>query len=189
MNATEYVKWFHSKFIARDIVQWPNMIKDQEALIWIIDQYDIKSVFEIGTWEGNTTLLMWLHPNIKLLKTIDICKEYGHSYHKPKGTYGVYVTYTHVIRETISSLNYIPKENEQYDLIFIEGNHEYDFVKNDFNLALKFNPKIIAFHDYQNGNPGVDKFIDELKLTPCKELLKTYPNSSVVYYNSSKIGE
>ena len=183
MNAKEYVEWFHSKFVDRLGKQWPNMFKDQEALIWIIEKYDVKSVFEIGTWEGNTALCMWLHPNVKVLKTIDIRQEYGHPYHKPKNTYGIYLEYTKALQETISSVDYVPKENEQWDMVFVEGNHAYDFVKNDFHLALKFKPKVIAFHDYKNGNGGVDKFLDELwAQEQHKDKLKLYPGSAVVYY-------
>lgn len=35
----------------------------------------------------------------------------------------------------------------EYDLVFIDGNHEYDAVVSDIEVALKFNPEYILFDD------------------------------------------
>ena len=49
-------------------------------------------------------------------------------------------------------------------LLFIDGHHEYDSVKNDYTLWSPFVQKggIIAFHDYTESWPGVIRFYDEL---------------------------
>lgn len=55
--------------------------------------------------------------------------------------------------------DHIPK----VDFIFIDANHEYEFVKNDIEL---YWPKIkpggfLCGHDYSGGHPGVTKAVDE----------------------------
>ena len=55
-----------------------------------------------------------------------------------------------------------------YDLIFIDGNHNYDFVKQDFDnsLAMLNEGGVIAFHDVDCPDwPGIKKLWDELKET------------------------
>ena len=182
-DATKYVEWFHKKIHHRLGGHWPEMKVDHAELVKLIDTYDIKSIFEIGTWEGITALLMWLHPNVDRLKTIDICKEYGHGYHNPEnGVYAYHLQGTNAKFQVISSLDYVPAEGEQWDMVFVEGNHEYEFVKHDFGLALKFNPKIVVFHDIANGNPGVDQFIAEQFLEPTKKFVIIGNGSCIGYY-------
>lgn len=54
-------------------------------------------------------------------------------------------------------------DNYRPDFIFIDGDHRYHNVVSDINLALKFNPKIIAGHDYSlHFWPGVQKAVDEI---------------------------
>jgi predicted O-methyltransferase YrrM len=48
------------------------------------------------------------------------------------------------------------------DLLFIDGSHEYKDVKTDFKAWSKHVDGLIAFHDYTDHWPGVQKFIDEL---------------------------
>ena len=49
------------------------------------------------------------------------------------------------------------------DFLFIDGNHSYEYVKDDFNNWSKYCKKgaYIIFHDYSRHWPGVVKFIDE----------------------------
>ena len=151
----------------------------------LIDKFNVHSVLEIGTWEGLTALFMWLHPDIERLKTIDICKEYGHGYHKPEnGVYAYHLQGTKAEFQIISSLDYVPGPSEHWDMVFIEGNHEYEYVKSDFALAKKMTPKVIAFHDLSNGNPGVDKFIAELRTVPdqASRLVVVGNGSCIGYY-------
>jgi hypothetical protein len=48
-------------------------------------------------------------------------------------------------------------------LVFIDGDHSYDAVKNDYEIC-KDNGKIFVFHDIVNAVcPGVVRFWNELK--------------------------
>ena len=55
-----------------------------------------------------------------------------------------------------------------YDLIFIDANHNYEYVKKDFNNYKQFLSEkgVIGFHDIDNPDfPGVLQFWNELKET------------------------
>lgn len=60
-------------------------------------------------------------------------------------------------------------ENGPYDVIFIDGDHSYSGVKNDWEFAQTLNPKIIAFHDiskdikHRSEGCEVDKLWQEIK--------------------------
>jgi len=159
---------------------------DKEALNKIIQTYNIKSVFEIGTWEGATSLFFWNNPIVKRVKTIDIHKEMGidyiHNIHKlqNKEFYGKYIKNTGVEFEFCDSMKYNPKDGEQYDMVFIDGNHNYNYVKNDTELAFKLNPKLIVWHDYNSeGNEDVLIFVTELQKQLKK--IKVCDNSNIAF--------
>jgi len=53
-----------------------------------------------------------------------------------------------------------------YDLAFIDGNHDYESVKQDFTLLKKLAATLI-FHDSQwPPTPGVKKLVDECRALP-----------------------
>jgi len=172
MTPKERVKDFHEKFKVEEGYQhWISMISDHELLIELIEKYNIKSFFEVGTWEGYTALLVNQHPNIEKQKALDINKDMEVEYDKrfknhhlrEKEFYGSYFKDTDIELEFCDSTKYIPKYNEQYDMVYIDGNHTYDYVKKDTELAFKLNPKVIIWHDYHSGHPQIDKLINELK--------------------------
>lgn len=48
------------------------------------------------------------------------------------------------------------------DMVFVDANHDYEWVRRDTELALHTNPRCIAWHDYSNPmEPGVMKFISD----------------------------
>lgn len=72
-------------------------------------------------------------------------------------------------------------EDESIDFIYIDGCHQYDFVKNDLNNYFSKIKKggIISGHDYCDGWYGVKKAVNEFfKKVP----LKIYLDHSWIYY-------
>lgn len=121
---------------------------------YLLSHCSINSFLEVGTYKASTFLilrefLLLKNKNLKSL-TIDphrlISDEFVNNF----------------------SINYkmvdINSIDEQYDLIFIDGDHSYHSVKADYEKATFLNPKYILFHDIQDKYcPGVVKLWDEIK--------------------------
>lgn len=128
-----------------------------------------KAVLEIGSFKGRSTICMAQaarfvhavdpfdgratpHPNALTLDefTRNIREwEVAHKVTAYKGT----------IDQIGDSLN------PQYDLVFIDGAHDYASVRNDTEWALRLLREggLIAYHDYRSKiNPGVDAAVDDL---------------------------
>lgn len=192
MAVKEYIKWYHEKF--KQDQSFPEVIQDHEMLIYLIDKYKIESIFEIGAWKGDSALLMYLYPKVKRLKTIDINSEmgidYSHHLHEQQfiGNYGIKIKHTNAEFEFKDSRTCVSEQG--YDMVFIDGDHSYKMVKNDTQLALRMNPKLIVWHDYGGGNDDVVKYVNELisqgyniqKGTDIEE----FPLTLVVYYEPIK---
>ena len=81
-------------------------------------------------------------------------------------------------------------EDNSIDFIYIDGNHQYKFVKNDI---INYFPKIkiggiISGHDYETSEKtfhirGVKKAVDEYFKSPP---LKIYPDNSWVYIKTDE---
>ena len=166
-NPIEYVEWYHNKFRSTyHHKAFPEMIHDHRVLISLIDQFNLQTVCEIGTWNGDTALLLWLYPRVKRVKCIDIHDGLDVEFKQPNHALRTKEEYGQMFRNTFVELMFAdtmkyPKGNEQHDLVFIDACHDYEHVKNDSELAMSWNPKVIAWHDYHNGNTGVDEYIDE----------------------------
>lgn len=105
------------------------------------------SYLDIGTFNGFTTKIIYdyikaqINPNIKF-KTID-----PYVFLNPEVVFGE-GEYENITIEQI---------NEPYDFVFIDGNHEFGFIK-DFEYAEK-NAKYAAFHDVNDKHcPNVVNF-------------------------------
>lgn len=169
VDPIDYVAWYHNKFrTTYHPMAFPEMIHDHRVLITLIKELDCRTVCEIGTWNGDTGLLMALYPLVRRMKCIDIHKDMGVEFKQPnhalreKEEYGKMFRNTFVDLEFADTMEMSKCGNQQHDLVFIDACHEYENVLNDFHLALSWNPKVIALHDYHNGNIGVDKAVDEL---------------------------
>lgn len=167
LDPIDYVAWYHDKFRSTyHHLAFPEMIHDHRVLISLIFGYNIQTICEIGTWNGDTALMLWLYPRIKRVKCIDIHKDMGVDFDQVNHALRVRAEYGHMFKNTFVELMFADtmkyaKGNENHDMVFIDGAHDYEHVRNDAELAYSWEPKVIAFHDYHNGNIGVDKFIDE----------------------------
>lgn len=82
--------------------------------------------------------------------------------------------------ETLSPEDPLPEGG--FDLVFIDGAHDYESVRHDIerSLAALTPGGLLAFHDYHSsGDPGVTAAVDEL-LADGGELLSTYSTLAVV---------
>jgi cephalosporin hydroxylase len=140
------------------IWQYPNQFS---KYLCLLSKQNINSYIEIGCRWGGTFVLtneyLKMFNSIKKSVAIDIIDS-------PVVNYCISNNETQFIKINSQSkefINYI--NNNYFDLIFIDGDHSYNGVKNDYEIS-KNSGKIIVFHDIINDVcPGVVQFWNELK--------------------------
>jgi cephalosporin hydroxylase len=161
-------------FNTESLIQQPKIVKDNGGglLIWqypnqfskylcLLSQQNINSYIEIGCRWGGTFVLtneyLKMFNSMNKSVAIDIIDS-------PVVNYCISNNETQFIKINSQSkefINYI--NNNYFDLIFIDGDHSYNGVKNDYEIS-KNSGKIFVFHDIINDEcPGVVQFWNELK--------------------------
>ena len=163
-------------FNNENLFQQPKIVKDNcgGLLIWqypnqfssylcFLKEQCITSYIEIGCRWGGTFILtkeyLKRFNTVSKSVAIDIIDS-------PVSKYCGSNDETQFIKINSQSKEFVNYMNDNYfDLIFIDGEHEYYGVKNDYEVT-KNSGKIFIFHDIINdGCPGVVKFWNELKNT------------------------
>jgi len=141
-------------------------------------------IFEIGTFLGSTTLnLAAATPPEARITTLDLPPDAVNHTALPiepterlfiqkraSGTRFSGTPWAAKIQQVYgdsATFDYAPHLG-QYDFVFVDGAHSYDYVKSDARLALKLLRKgmgLVAFHDYGQWG-GVTRALDELAADP-----------------------
>ena len=127
-NSYKFNRWYHyifgEKFYKSLDFEWHKYPSRYEIIQETINRKNYKSYLEIGCDQDE------LFSKIKIDKKIGVDPASG-------GT----------VRDT--SDNFFKKNNERFDIIFIDGLHEYDQVKKDIDNSLLFlnNNGVIFLHD------------------------------------------
>lgn len=153
-----------------------------EVLIHLLNQYDHAIGCEVGVHAGDTTkaLLEYL-PRIKVYHAVDPWSSYeqydGTKYRKPG--HKVLKTWNQAKEKFMENTKPFHKKVSVYEMtsveaakkiksgtldwVFIDANHEYDYVKENLKLWSRRVKKdgIVAGHDYGGKWVGVKKAVDE----------------------------
>lgn len=135
-----------------------HMLQNPEELSWLIKnlyliqkkyQISLKNFLEFGYASGFTNTILNKFFNFKKIITVDIISQEGQS----KDSFFSNLRFKNLVlicgNSTCDFVKQQVEVNASYDLAFIDGGHNYDVVKNDYNLALKYMSKksVIVFHD------------------------------------------
>lgn len=137
----------------------------------LINKYNLKKILEIGVNTGESSkIILDSCKCIEKYTGIDITKEKASTMMKSqmeervrlKDDVGKFIKKDPRVDIFVSDNGTKDfKTEEQYDLVFVDGNHSYEWAKYDTEFAKSLNPKIIVWHDYGT-EAGVTKAVDEL---------------------------
>ena len=108
-----------------------------------------KTVLELGAWKGRSTVV--LSEAAKYVVSVD-----RHEGIEQAGGEDSLPDYLGVARDlpnvaivVASFADFVPLlAARRFDLVFIDGDHDYANVQRDITLALMLDPPVIAFHDW-----------------------------------------
>jgi hypothetical protein len=150
---------------------WFTQAEDLSAIEGLIKKHGVQSVLEIGINRGETAKkLLDACPGIKRYTGIDITGDatqnmppHQREQRKRAGSMVADVARSDRRLDVFVSPNGSKdfKTTYTYDLVFIDGNHAYDWVKHDTELARRLNARVIAWHDYGT-EPGVTRAVGEV---------------------------
>lgn len=121
-----------------------------------MQELGVQSVLEIGTGYKAGLARFLAHEMGWKVTTVDI-NDYGHSFE------GI---------EFIVSNNPRKLSHSYYDLVFIDGDHDYDSVRKDFEAYAPIKAKVMAFHDIMGDRDceGALRFWWELRVSGLDDL-------------------
>jgi len=134
-------------------------------LLAVAIHYKVVKCLEFGTGRGFASACISLAPTVDRIITIDsLAKE------KTVDVIGrvscVNIDTSKILFISANSKKLKPKNiGESFDFVFIDGEHSFEGVRNDFLLALECSTPdaVIVFDDYRNKHRGVKKYIKSLE--------------------------
>ena len=129
-------------------------------------------ILEMGTERGKMTALLALlsAPQARVW-TVDLPPrethgiQYAWEADYPKGEHINLFGAGHKVTQVFCDSRKISAQNlPPMDFCFIDGNHDYDFVRADseYALAQLRKPAVLVWHDYKSEEPGVRRYLHEL---------------------------
>jgi hypothetical protein len=137
---------------------WQTPQQIAEAIVYL-SNFNIKTFIEVGTWQGWTSsiIMAYLSRFNSPLKGLTI---------DPNNQFKARKLIKNILPLRYKQATSRKLRGNHFDLCFIDGNHKYNYVKQDFENLGKF-ADICMFHDINHesahGYLGVKKYWDELK--------------------------
>ncbi len=169
---------------------------DIALLMNLAESIEKCNYFEIGTWRGESVVNVAekaLHCTTLNLSDDDM-RQIGMSEEYIKLTAFFSKSKKNITHIRGNSLNFdFASLNQKYDLIFIDGDHHYEMVKNDTEMVFKHlihENSVIVWHDYAV-NPETTRFevfagiLDGIPSSYHKNLFHVGNTISAIYTNKS----
>jgi predicted O-methyltransferase YrrM len=141
-----------------------------------------ENIFEFGTWKGNTTYYLTFASEEAFVTTLDLPPE-DLSAAEDIGSVFVGSDREHKINQILCDSHKFDIEpyRNKMDLIFVDGDHTYEGVKNDTEKAFQMLAPggIIIWDDYEPKNPDIVRFFSEF--TQEQPLFKIKKNCLLLY--------
>lgn len=153
------------------------------ALVALIQRVDAKQIFEFGTYKGVSTTQLALNiPNDGMVYTLDLPEDHpAYSLAIPKPEERAIAAETGkgilIPEELRPKVTFLRSDSATFDtspylkrmdLVFVDGAHSYEYVKNDTEKGLEMlRPGgIIAWHDCTPSHPDVVNYLKTLNPLP-----------------------
>lgn len=159
------------------------------TLLTYLANHEVQNILEIGVWRGDTAgeMLRWsknkevMYHGVDLFDSPEIdstsfIAAFGEA---PSSLEGVAT----LLRQTSPNIKLyqgysrdafkqVAAQDVKFDLIFIDGDHTYETVKEDFELysTLLADDGVIFFDDYTDETYGVKKLVNELRVNPLYDI-------------------
>ena len=142
-------------------------------LQWLYEQAKgMRSIVEIGSWLGRSTHALCTGCKEGIVYAVD---HWQGNVGDPCEAYAKINSVRHEFAENMRSFHNLiaicssSKEAaqvhleayEQFDMVFIDGTHTYEAVKEDIQLWLPKTKKLICGHDYDGHHSGLQKAVNE----------------------------
>jgi predicted O-methyltransferase YrrM len=176
-------------------------VNDYYFLSLIAKALNTKRYFEIGTWVGLSAYNIANNLGKEAeIYSLDIPADHAEIalFDIPNEIFGYYskdLNNVHFLKSDSKKFDFNPYK-KQFDMVFVDGNHTYDYVKNDTKIAyqlLKGDNSVIAWHDYFLGGELNKKvlagILDALPDNQHKHVYSLYQSNLAVYskkYNFEK---
>ncbi len=171
-------------------------VNDYYFLCLIARAINVKKYFEIGTWVGLSSynISVNLAGDVEIY-TLDIPPDHPEIalYKIPNEIFGIYsrdLKNVHFLKSDSKTFDF-SSFKKQFDLVFVDGNHYYDYVVNDSKAALellKNENSVIAWHDYILGGELNKKvlagILDGMPSSEHKHIYSLYQSNLALYSKS-----
>jgi len=162
--------------------------EDLEFLLKLVNQLPNQStILEIGTAQCGTTIPMALIKPTSVIISIDAYKQHRHVDFKAFHTNLRRINklnLENIILLYGYSKDFVNDINRPLDLLWVDGDHQYNSVKLDITLWGQDKLKkggIICGHDYDHASGGVQKAVNELVHPPIFTHFELSPNGHIWY--------
>ncbi len=202
IQLSEITKTENDRVCIAEPVSLKGNITISELLILnlLVKRFNPKTIFELGTFNGRTTLNLAINSSSDVrVYTIDLPKDNVISPALPTTRDD-----EQYINQHVTGLKFLNQEEKSkitqlygdsaifdftpyfntIDMVFVDGSHSFEYVMNDSKIALKLlnnGHGLIVWHDYSSSHKEVTKALNKLQLENSEFKMFHIKDTTLVY--------